>query len=373
MFGNGIPPNVFFTSGPFAGQTIGPFAASLDIAAHELTHGVVDSTSRLLGFGEPGALNEAFADIIGTSVEFFFRSERTTPPNYDIGEDSVRGARRGIRSLDNPALHSQIPGLPNADHYSRRYRGPLDDQGEHANAGIPGNAFHLAVEGGRNRTSGVTVQGVGPENREQIERVFYRAFTLLIPRNADFSMAREVTAQAARDLYGAGGAVERAVTQAWSAVGVFEEPRLTFSFSPAPVFSRFSGCGRLRPPCWSFRVTVNETAGQPLTVTRASIGFYDANERLLNTSTINFSQIFVDCGPASSRIPARGTACSDLIVTLAGRSSGYVDFLIEGRSDHGTERSFLSQLLHLRSSGFVVPTSIDAVPQFTTVHDTGSR
>ena len=66
----------------------------------------------------------------------------------------------------------------------------------------------------------MTVQGVGAANREQIEKVFYRAFTLLMPSNATFSVARAATLQAARDLYGAGSAPERAVGDAWSAVGV---------------------------------------------------------------------------------------------------------------------------------------------------------
>ena len=64
------------------------------------------------------------------------------------------------------------------------------------------------------------MQGVGSGNREQIEKVFYRAFTQLMPASSTFSVARAATIQAARDLYGAGSAPERAVTQAWTAVGV---------------------------------------------------------------------------------------------------------------------------------------------------------
>ena len=113
------------------------------------------------------------------------------------------------------------PGLfGDPDHYSRRYTGTEDSGGIHINSGIPNQAFFLAIEGGTNRTSGLTVQGVGAANREQIEKVFFRAFTLLMPSNSSFTTARAATIQAARDLYGAGGAVERAVTQAWTAVGV---------------------------------------------------------------------------------------------------------------------------------------------------------
>jgi Zn-dependent metalloprotease len=82
------------------------------------------------------------------------------------------------------------------------------------------HAFYLAIEGGRHRLSGVTVQGVGSTNREQIEKAFYRAFVFLLPASANFSTARAATIQAARDLYGVNSAAAQAVTQAWTAVGV---------------------------------------------------------------------------------------------------------------------------------------------------------
>ena len=66
----------------------------------------------------------------------------------------------------------------------------------------------------------VGVAGAAVVLREQIERVFYRAFTQLLPSDATFSIARAATIQAARDLYGGNSAAERAVTQAWTAVGV---------------------------------------------------------------------------------------------------------------------------------------------------------
>ena len=78
----------------------------------------------------------------------------------------------------------------------------------------------LAIEGGVNRTSGLAVAGVGAGRREQIEKVFYRAFTQMLPSNATFAVARAATIQAARDLYGTGSDAVRAVTEAWTAVGV---------------------------------------------------------------------------------------------------------------------------------------------------------
>jgi thermolysin len=129
-----------------------------------------------------------------------------------IGEDTIRPG--GIRSMSNPGTF----GDP--DHYSKRFTGTSDNGGVHTNSGIPNQVFFLAIEGGANRTSGVAVAGVGSPNREQIEKVFYRAFTTMLPASANFATARAATIQSARDLYGAGSPAERAVSQAWSAVGV---------------------------------------------------------------------------------------------------------------------------------------------------------
>jgi thermolysin len=216
-FGNGVPANVFNI---FTGQTVAQLAGSLDIVAHELTHGVTSSSSNLIYMNESGALNEAFSDMIGTSVEFFYQTPGTGPgqADYLIGEDSFRALRpgsvSGIRSMQNPAMF----GDP--DHYSRRFTGADDNGGVHINSGIPNHVFYLAIEGGTNRTSGLSVVGVGAANREQIEKVFYRAFVFLLPANATFSTARAATIQAARDLYPTNAAVANAVTQAWTAVGV---------------------------------------------------------------------------------------------------------------------------------------------------------
>ena len=80
--------------------------------------------------------------------------------------------------------------------------------------------FFLAIIGGTHRLSGLRVEGVGFSNREQVEDVIYRAFTQLLPANASFPLARAATIQAARDLFGEGSATERAIIQAWAAVGV---------------------------------------------------------------------------------------------------------------------------------------------------------
>ncbi len=211
VYGEGLPSNV-----TLGGQRWNYLAGALDVVAHELTHGVTDYTSSLEYRFESGALNESFSDMMGTAVEFYYQQpgSGSLKADYLLGEDVVTPG--GIRSMENPAIFGQ------PDHYSRLQVLPIarDNGGVHINSGIPNHVYYLAIEGGTNRTSGLSVQGVGQANREQIEKVMYRAFTQLMPSNASFAVARAVTIQAATDLYGAGSAAIRAVTQAWTAVGV---------------------------------------------------------------------------------------------------------------------------------------------------------
>lgn len=216
VYGEGLPSNVRLRFGSTL-VSVNYFAAALDVVAHELTHGVTSHTSRLISRDESGALNEAFSDIMGTSVEFLFQPPGDGPmkADYLMGEDIVSALVPGFnRSLRDPAAF----GDP--DHYSRRFVGSADRGGIHSNSLIASHAFYLAVEGGTNRTSGRSVQGVGAANRDQVEKAFYRGFALMLPSNATFSLARAATIQAARELYGASSDAARAVTQAWDAVGV---------------------------------------------------------------------------------------------------------------------------------------------------------
>lgn len=204
FYGEGLPAGATFN-----GQSWSNLAAGLDVVSHELTHGVTDFSSQLIYENESGALNEAFSDIMGTSVEFFFQPSKA---DYAVGEDAVKPG--GIRSMQNPIAY----GDP--DNYSIRFLGSGDNGGVHINSGIANHAFYLAIEGGTNRVSGLAVTGVGGSNREQIEKVFYRAFTVFLTPSSNFAAARAATIQAARELYQPGSPAERAITQAWTAVGV---------------------------------------------------------------------------------------------------------------------------------------------------------
>lgn len=209
IYGEGLPPGR-----TYSGLEVDYFSAGLDIVAHELGHALTDASSRLVYRNESGALNEAYSDILGASVEFAYQPAGSglQRADYLLGEDVLRPG--GARSMSRPS------DFGDPDHYSLRYRGSLDNGGVHHNSGIANHAFYLAIEGGTHRLSGLRVQGVGADRRGEIERAFYRAFTAFLTPQSGFSQARAATIQAARELYGATSAAATAIAQAWTAVGV---------------------------------------------------------------------------------------------------------------------------------------------------------
>jgi Zn-dependent metalloprotease len=200
------------------GRLFNFLAGGFDVVAHEWTHGVTDYTSELIYRDESGALNEAFSDIMGAAMEFYYQPVGSGRDQADwlIAEDVYIASPGYLRSLVNP------DGRGHPDHYTlRRFIGTnTDDGGVHFNATIGTHAFYLAVAGGRNRISGMTVPGIGLGNIERMERIFYRAFTQLMAPNSRFSDARRATLQAASDLYGGASNERTQVELAWTAVGV---------------------------------------------------------------------------------------------------------------------------------------------------------
>ena len=59
------------------GDFFGPLSQSLDVVAHELTHGVTDFSADLVYEDESGALNESYSDVLGVFADAFGRG---TPP-----------------------------------------------------------------------------------------------------------------------------------------------------------------------------------------------------------------------------------------------------------------------------------------------------
>ena len=193
-------------------------AGALDVIGHEMSHGVTQFSSNLTYQDESGALNEAFSDIMGASIEFYYQPLGSGPGKADwlIGEDATLAFPGYIRSLNNPNA------IGDPDHYTLlQFIGTdTDNGGVHFNMTIATHAYYLAVDGGRNRVSGITVAGVGHANIDRMEKIFYRGWVFLLGPNARFSDARAATLQAASDLYGSGSNERAQVLAAWTAVGV---------------------------------------------------------------------------------------------------------------------------------------------------------
>ena len=339
VFGEGAPRGFV---GP--GIEVKPFSAALDVVAHELTHNVTGVTARLNGFpySEAGALNEGFSDIFGTSTAFFFEPIGNAPlqASYVQGRDLSVPAGAVGRSLSNPA------STRDPDHYTQRIIGG----DPHYNSTIASHAFYLAIEGGTNRTSGQTVQGVGAANRDQIEKVFFRALTTMLPSSSTFALTRAATIQAARDLYGPGGAVERAITQAWDAVGVQprEAPSATMLPNPAPVFP--GTCPGNQSPHWVLGVTVS-AGNSNLRMTSWTLDAFNRAGAVLDHESLPltlFTQAFLACGAGSTLLLAQTDACTTACLDLGGQSSGSAQITFTATDDAGRALTFATPRVTLQ-------------------------
>lgn len=205
------------TYGDGDGTNYGPLV-SLDVAGHEMSHGVTENTAGLTYSGESGGLNEATSDIFGTMVEFF-ANNANDPGDYLIGEQFDLKKHLGLRRMDDPAsdgssLNCWSATAGNADvHYS---------------SGIGNHFFYLLSEGSGAKTlngvsynsptcNGSTVTGIG---HDAAAAIWYRALTVYMTSSTNYAGARTATLNAAKDLYGAGSAQYNAVAAAWSAVSV---------------------------------------------------------------------------------------------------------------------------------------------------------
>lgn len=198
----------FGTSVPFGGTTN---FASLDVCGHEFTHGIVRNEANFGPAGEPGALNESFADIFGTLVENF---QRGGAINWTIAEDVVT-----IRDMQNPATFG---------HPATYLTDPLwvpvvgctptaanDRCGIHSNCGVQNRWFFLLTQGGTQ--NGVNVQGIGSSSAA---RITYSNLCNFLGGASGYPASRLGSIAAARQIFGPCSDEEIQTTNAWAAVGV---------------------------------------------------------------------------------------------------------------------------------------------------------
>lgn len=206
----------------------------LDVAGHEMSHGVTSRSAGLIYSGESGGLNEATSDIFGTMVEYFANNPEDEG-DYLIGE-------RVYKANDNlPA-----GAMPVALRYM--FKPSLDDGYSldcwssaaagaevHSGSGIGNHFFYLLAEGsvvpagfGAGTAANLSAADLvceGPSNlvgigRDKADKIWYLALTKYMTSDTNYSEARTASLSAASDLYGAASAEHKAVAAAWTAVSV---------------------------------------------------------------------------------------------------------------------------------------------------------
>ncbi|MER7776581.1 M4 family metallopeptidase [Streptomyces sp. NPDC096191] len=192
---------------------------SLDVAGHEMSHGVTSNTAGLNYSGESGGLNEATSDIFGTGVEYFAKNS-TDKGDYLIGETiDINGDGTPLRYMDKPSKDGA-----SKDYWSSGLGG-VD---VHYSSGPANHFFFLLAEGSGARTvdgvqydsptsDGSTVTGIG---REKALQIWYKALTTYMTSTTNYKAARTATLSAASDLYGADSTEYKTVGAAWTAISV---------------------------------------------------------------------------------------------------------------------------------------------------------
>ena len=200
------------------GVSYGPLV-SLDVAGHEMTHGVTSATAGLAYRRESGGLNESTSDVMGTMVEFTANTSGD-PGDYLIGERfSLRTPQKPLRWMDKPSTDGA-----SADCWSKTV-GSLD---VHYSSGVGNHLFYLLSEGSGAKSlngysynsptcNGSTVTGIG---RTAAAAIWYRALTTYWVSSTNYAGARAGMLSAAADLYGSGSTQYNATAAAWSAVNV---------------------------------------------------------------------------------------------------------------------------------------------------------
>lgn len=177
-----------------------PLAGGLDVAAHEMTHGVIEHTANLVYEFQPGALNESCADIFGVMVD---------PEDLTLGEDVMKpGKGTCLRDLENPNNPTGLAKQPAHMNEFNQLTAEQDNGGVHINSGIP------------NRAAALIINAIG---RDKTAKIYYRALQNYMTRNSQFIDCRLACEKAATDLFGS-NAEFNAVQTSFATVGIGGAP-----------------------------------------------------------------------------------------------------------------------------------------------------
>ena len=184
-----------------------------DVVAHEYTHGVTETTAKLIYLNQSGALNESYSDVMAAMID---------PANWTIGEGSSAGT---FRDMENPHRFSACNSIAadcvgHPDHMDEYRNITWDQGGVHINSGIPNRAAVLVADGGTHH--GMAVRGLG---RTKTARLYYDVLTTKLTQSSRFIDAAAATVEqaseyAARGLYSFSDEDVCEVAKAFAAVGL---------------------------------------------------------------------------------------------------------------------------------------------------------
>jgi Zn-dependent metalloprotease len=142
------------------------FDRSLDVVAHELTHGVTQYTANLNYDGQSGALNEHFSDAMGSAIQQYFNKEKAEDADWLIGDEIMGPTLYGeaLRSMEAPGTAYDNPLMgkdPQPDNMKNYFTGAGDNHGVHINSGIPNRAFYLvSIDIGTDKAALIWYEGL---------------------------------------------------------------------------------------------------------------------------------------------------------------------------------------------------------------------
>ena len=190
---------------------VGALTRSLDVIAHELTHGITELTAGLIYSKQSGALNESFSDVFGSLVKQYSLKQSAADAEWLIGEGIlVPGLGTALRSMMNPGTAYSGDRQPgHMDDYVDLpdNNDPRNDNGGvHINSGIPNRAFALAAT------------AMGGNSWEKAGKIWYHVLTTRLRANSQFDEVARATVDAAGSLFSS--TEQDAVHAAWKKVGV---------------------------------------------------------------------------------------------------------------------------------------------------------
>ena len=212
----------------------------LDVAAHEMSHGVTENTANLNYSGDAGGLNEATSDIFGTATEWYANNAADTP-DYLIGEEiNINGNGTPLRYMDKPSKDgaskdcwsSSLGGLD--PHYSS---GPLNHWYYMASEGTGSKTIN-GVSYSTTACNGTTFTGIG---HLKVEKIWYRTLSTYLTSSSNYAAARTGAIKAAKDLYGAGSAECTGIEKAFSGISVPAGTETCGGTTPPPSSSLVNG------------------------------------------------------------------------------------------------------------------------------------